>query len=776
MPAHGSPLEATARPRQDELAEARTRLGVVLAEAAARAEAGDMILIAASLGLGKTTAALQLAGNAPRDGDRRYALALPTRELRDEKVGQWQGLGLEQAPCVVRSAAELCPFGKRIPELLEAGYAEGGANGSLHSAVCLHGKTCRYVEQVRDVLIGAKRGAPLVATHAWALSPWGAELLSSHGYTLIVDEAHALVEQREVRAAFLNSYLGMGDTAWDLWASPSSELARLLLTRLQDRAVTARQAAQRALDAAGLAERTWRPAPYPRSAPFFATPGAEGLLASGGSEVLLPAVNKAAAVESPPPVSREIRWAWLPHLARTMKPRLLDKPPAEAGGELTVRTRVQLEAGGVHASSWLFWSRWNSKLPGCPVLLLDATADLEVDSLRAAYPERNIELQSVEVPAPGVQDGLVAIHRQHKSLGTINLLNSEGRLSLRGTQSFAKELEAAVERAAALLGRPVRVGIVARKAVTTELGRAVRPPSSPPSHSVLTREALLAEVEQSTAPRPGRLREVERRLREADSLEALEAVHFHALRGTNSLVGCDLVFVFGDPSANMANANDEAAVLGLDPDTYRADRLLAELVQAIGRGRPILVTPERPLMVVLVGRATPTWGTWAVEPVETHRTRSTMRTSFDAYIADLLRHVGVASPTILRRTLEMHLSLMEDETLPKLPMHARELLDALEDGIALPWLDPSNRHGRRIFTNAASAPTARKARLKLTQGRGRPETIWVTEEAVYERWRDALEGASASIGQDSSHDHLEAVVGQACLRLARAWGIVEGAG
>lgn len=719
------------------LDEVRARLPAVLARciAAARssvpagpdgpAQPSVVQALVVATGAGKSHTSIHVAADAHKNGQG-ICIAFPSRELRNEMAAKWSDRSRAQgselgSPFVVRSVAEKCGVGNRFNHLIAAGYAEGrDPEDSLHGAVCPDGRACGYRRHLKRIAAAAKKKKPLLCTHAWLLSPLAQDLLSEHGYKVIVDEAHTLVEQEEIRVETLQPYRGVGRTTWDDWSAPCRPLASMLIDVLVRHAADGRAAALALRAEARRDERHWRPTPFP-----IADIDVGGwLLQRVDREALRRAVSEAAAVEeaAPPPLLVDpVHSAWMPRIAMHLDALLDGRLPVDVGGALTARVEIRTtDDGDLDASAYLMWTRWSDRLPDYPLVLMDATGRLSEPSLRAAYPMRELEFHELDVRWPGMENGLHLLWVPTKSLRTANLRGRNKKLSRRGRGAVRHALLVAIRKATELLGRPPAVGFIAAQyVVRTVLDIPIARGDDQGDKLV---QSLLAK---------GRIK-------------CFKTAYFGNLRGTNDLERCDLVILFGDPVANLANINDVASVLGVSARDLLWSTTAQEALQALGRGRPLDVCPDAPLVLVRFGRyadfdsldeetidraaepaASMQWERLAQLPA--HRPRSEDRQDVDAFVAELLQ-VGPASPLVARAVLMALARVASDEDLAVMPVRVVALLE--QQGIGEPSEFLSRTGGREVFREVAEGIGATARPVKLTPGRGRPTNVWCLDQTT----------------------------------------------
>lgn len=679
-------------------------------------------------GAGKTYAAMQVCTDAQKRGQG-VCMAFPSRLLRDEVAAAWTsrsrdcnwGLG---DPFVVMSVAEKCGIGERFNTLVAAGYTEHRAE-SLHGAVCTDGPDCRYRHHVGAIATAVKSHRPLLCTHAWLVSPLAQELLSEYGYVVIVDEAHELIRQDKIRPATLQPYLGTGDTEWDDWAAPSGLLAALLIAAIKANAAAGRKEALAQHAAAQAGGRHWRPRPF-----ALADADLESwLLTRTDSTKLSEAVEMAAEVLAPPPPPVSfvdpVHDAWLPRVAVHLRGLLEGKEPEEVGAALTSRVETRVAAdGSLQTASYIVWTRWGSLLGAYPLVLMDATGRLSAAAVRAAYPEREVKLHEVRVRMPGGAAGLHAFAVPTTSLRTVNIRSRSGRLSRRGQGAVRHVLLKALRVASPLLARPPRVGFIG------------------PQYVVRSLDSVPLE---RSKPRGTKLVE---HLVDTGQIESLQCEYFGNLRGTNRLEGCDLLVLFGDPIPNLADVADAAAVLGVSDLGLLREIASQEAIQAVGRGRPLQTSPNRPLVLFRAGRGQEgdageehgaraaerdrsTQIQWRPVAAEPHRPRSEQRLHVDELAAELLQ-VGPASPLIARTVLDALSSCASEEDWSVMPEAVVALIAERDAGVSNTSL--GQKRGPGVFQEAAEQMGAAATAVKLTPGRGRSTLVWSISAEECSTW------------------------------------------
>ena len=605
---------------------------------------------------------------------RRVAFALSSLALAEEKFNDLGVLRPEAERAFLKGALEHCRFRTQVEQVYPSVGRRGicGAPGS--ESRCPEADHCPGAREPE-----AEAGAVTVCSHAM-VRHLKVDLA-------VVDEAPGVVDlaavtQHEVESLFAGGLTPRAAT-WRNELNPDAvDAARLFVDAANEASTAFRaQAGRGAVD------------PYPV---WVSGDELHALLESREHLLRLLSVGYAPEAEEPPvPSPQQARAGlqaerWLPsrlafralrELAAWVERRRAPKDPLAGAARPPVPT-LRLDPEG----EWVLEVRRVLTLPDAPVLLLDATGDLALPEVEAAYPDRHVTLVARRVQGATPLD---AIHLRSRSVRRKHLLDATGAPRPAAAARFRSALRVAARaiRQGGYSRERAAVGVLTYKPLAEVLGRDVSTGQGEGALALATLPQVLA----------------------LDGIDIATGYYGRDDRGTNRYERVDALVVIGEPTPNLGAVAADCELLGLDPAPVVRARAEATLVQAIHRARHSRRRGDERAVLVYVGETPP-----AVPGLE-WRTRELVGPvdqqdrALAAVVATAEHYGDVFSPSLVERLLAGPQSPFPAGT-PCPPRRALE--DACKAFAAregIPLLTLARRVGRPVQAYAPSVEQARRA-------------------------------------------------------------------
>lgn len=278
---------------------------------------------------------------------------------------------------------------------------------------------------------------------------------------------------------------------------------------------------------------------------------------------------------------------------------------------------------------------------GAPLsmVILDATAPLMVEAIRASLAKSSVKL--FELAVPEVKGAVERISCRMSGLTRRALFGRSGRTARLARRADAS-LSALLGYLAAKCGAGEKVGLVTHKPLALLLRKCV---------------AVLAEDDEkqtafAKAHRCPRTLEALSWLRERADISEERMLWFGNQRGSNALETCRIEAVLGDPWTELGAAREDGRTLGIDGDFYARALLDVELTQTLGRSREVRRTLENPVTLIHFGKQPPVaWSNIATVEVP-HRAGGPVPSRAAILAEQVAREMidtwGVASPELAK--------------------------------------------------------------------------------------------------------------------------------
>ena len=491
--------------------------------------------------------------------ERAIAFATPSHKLADEKAEGHPRVAPRIPAERFRGALHYCKFAKKV----EDAYAFVGRRGICGDPGtdqrCEYAIGCPGAEQPK-----AQRGVVSYVTDAMAR-----HMKFDFAF---VDESTGVIEKQragepELRSLFAGALIPRVKR-WRLDRNPDAPHAAKLLTDL----VTPMAQEHGANVGSG------------KVAPFSRRLSGEELCRIIDTKTgLWNAIDAGYATDaSPPPVPFPAQLRSGAHAGHLMpnvhafrvmqalrafyrKTRELDEPPPEQPElpmfqETTKRPDPIVVLDLMPNGSWALELRKVRDLPKCPIVMLDATGELTADEYKAAYPDFNVRVMSLEVYGSQPRR---ALHVQTPRATRAAMLTAGNPPTQDGVQLVR--------------------GLLHSLAAESQRTFPIKPGGPPTTLGVLIYKPY-ADILNGLTPGPDALRLLSTEL--AMTGVQLKVGYFgRDDRGTNAFESVHALAVIGDAVPNLGDVETDCLLLGLDTGDVLKARASAIITQAIFRAR-----------------------------------------------------------------------------------------------------------------------------------------------------------------------------------------------
>ena len=214
------------------------------------------------------------------------------------------------------------------------------------------------------------------------------------------------------------------------------------------------------------------------------------------------------------------------------------------------------------AGARIEWRSIPTRAP-VPAVVLDATAHLYADAIRAAWPDHDVEFRRLEVAPP---TGAA------KALLKLSSRVSRTRYRLSPREWWRHMITGISEGVKEHGGSDLKVGVITHQPAAKWLDR--KPPKIP-------------------------------------GVSKLRTLYYGNCRGSNALEDVDVLVTVGDPVPDLGAIAADAVALDVQPSALAWGLTVAEVTQAQGRARAVRRTAAHPVTLVHVGRCRPEGPGWA---------------------------------------------------------------------------------------------------------------------------------------------------------------------